>query len=314
MKSKTIALIGNPNSGKSTLFNGLTGGNQRIGNWPGVTVEKIEGRMKGSDITVRVVDLPGIYSLSAFSEDEIVSRDYLLSGEPDLVVNIVDSSNIDRNLYLTTQLIEMKVPMIVILNRIDIAEKQNKIIDAEALSVQLGCPVLVSTAIKKENAEKIKDGIIHHLDQDISVRRKIDYPNEIEDLLAMLESRLSECTFEKKIDSRWLSIKILENDRTLRKYCLDDAGQDEEDLDRDIARVESLLGESMDILIADYKYGFIQGVVRKTVMRKTDRKEISDVIDRVVLNRFFRNTLLPFCNVSGILGYSFHRRCLDRFF
>ncbi len=286
MNSKTIVLVGNPNSGKSTLFNGFTGGNQRIGNWPGVTVEKIEGCMKGCETTLGVVDLPGIYSLSAFSEDEMVSRNYLLKGEADLVVNIVDASNLDRNLYLTTQLLEMKIPMIVVLNRIDIAEKQNKTIDADALAVQLGCPVIVSSAFEKGNIEKIRESIIYYLDQDISITRKIEYPNEIEDLLSLLKSRLTEYSCEKNIDTRWLSLKFLENDMVVKKSCLNYGVENKEELEKDISRVESILGESMDIMIADYKYAFIQGVVRKTVSKRTDKKEVTDIIDRVVLNRF----------------------------
>ena len=159
MKHETVAITGNPNCGKTTIFNLLTGSRQTIGNWPGVTVEKLEGFMKYRERDYRIVDLPGIYSLSAFSDDERVSRDYLLSGDADLVINILDAANIQRNLYLTVQLLELKLPVIVILNRIDIAEKMKISIDVNLLSAQLGCPVIDISAVRKGDDLKLKDAI-----------------------------------------------------------------------------------------------------------------------------------------------------------
>ena len=151
MKTPVVAIAGNPNCGKTTLFNGLTGGRQKIGNWPGVTVEKKEGLLKRGNDEVTVVDLPGIYSLSAHSEDEKVARDYILSSEADLIVNIVDAANMERNLYLTMQLAEMGVPMLVVLNRADIAAKNKTAIEPGHLAEHLGCPVIMISAINNDD-------------------------------------------------------------------------------------------------------------------------------------------------------------------
>lgn len=146
----TLALVGNPNSGKTTVFNALTGSNQHVGNWPGVTVEKKEGKIKFNEKTYNVVDLPGTYSLGAFSEDEIVARDFVLKGNPDVVINVVDATNIERNLYLTTQLLEMNAKVVVALNMIDEAEKRNINFDIEALSKELGAPIIPTIASKEK--------------------------------------------------------------------------------------------------------------------------------------------------------------------
>jgi ferrous iron transport protein B len=285
MRYPVIALTGNPNCGKTTLFNALTGSNQKIGNWPGVTVEKIEGIMNHNGSDFRIVDLPGIYSLSAFSEDERVSRDYLLSREADLVVNIIDAANIERNLYLTTQLIELKIPMIIILNRMDMAEKQNKLIDTAILSSQLGCFVIESTAIHKNNTIMLKEKLHELIGKVKDTSRKVEYPNEIEEVISSWRDKLKDFSSEIRADERWISLKLLEKDPLIRNQVIKKTGITDEDIDLKITQLETLLHESADILIADYRYGFIQGVVRKVVVKKTDRKEITDIIDKIVLNR-----------------------------
>jgi ferrous iron transport protein B len=283
MKQKIIALAGNPNCGKSTIFNGLTGGNQTIGNWPGVTVEKLEGFMGGD---VKIVDLPGIYSLSAFSGEEEIPREYLLKGDADLVVNIIDAANIERNLYLTTQLIEMKVPMIVVLNRIDLAEKQDKKIDVEALSSLLGVDVISSSAILKGDIEKLKSEILKYAGNSKTPSRKVEYPNEVESVIESWEERLAPLTSLIGADERWIALRLIENDHKIRKIVTAQTGIDENEIDGAIKNMESLLNESADIIIADYRYGFIQGIVRKSVVKKTDNKEVSDSIDRIVLSKY----------------------------
>ncbi len=287
MKIRTIAIIGNPNCGKTTLFNGLTGSSQRIGNWPGVTVEKIEGIMKHETGDIKVIDLPGIYSLSAFSEDERVSREYLLSRKADLVVNIVDASNLERNLYLSTQIMELKVPMIIILNRIDMAEKQNKVIDSKLLSAQIGCPVIEAVATRKEEIQKIKEEIIPYIGSVNPSPRRIDFPNEIEDVIKKWSKPLEDMSSINSPDAAWTAIKILEKDQWVTGIAVSHKLLSAEEIDNEIAGIEKLLHESSDIIIADYRYGFIQGITRKCVYKKSDRKEITDLLDNILLNRFF---------------------------
>jgi ferrous iron transport protein B len=285
MHFPAIALTGNPNCGKTTLFNALTGSNQKIGNWPGVTVEKIEGIMNHEGSEYRIVDLPGIYSLSAFSEDERVSRDYLLSREADLVVNILDAANIDRNLYLTTQLIELKIPMIIILNRMDMAEKQNKLIDTSILASSLGCVVIESTAIHKNNTAMLKKRLSELIGKVKDTSRKVDYPNEVEEIVTSWKEKLKDLSAGIKADERWISLKLLEKDPIIKNLVLKKTSITEDEINLKISNLEILLHESADIVIADYRYGFIQGVVRKVVVKKTDRKEVTDIIDKIVLNR-----------------------------
>jgi ferrous iron transport protein B len=168
MKKQTIALIGNPNCGKTTLFNDLTGSNQRTGNWPGVTVDRKEGKYRFDDVEVTVVDLPGVYSLDAEDEstglDELIARDYLLSGEADLIINIVDASNLERNLYLTTQIMEMRVPMVTALNMIDVARERELDIDTEVLSQRLGCYVIPISAFLGEGIDILRSRINELID------------------------------------------------------------------------------------------------------------------------------------------------------
>lgn len=286
MKIRTIAITGNPNCGKTTLFNGLTGSSQRIGNWPGVTVEKIEGMMKHETGDIRIIDLPGIYSLSAFSEDERVSREYLMSRNADLVVNIVDASNLERNLYLTTQIMELKVPMIVILNRIDMAEKQNKVIDSAILAAQLGCPVIEAVATKKDDIERIKESIIPFIGSVTPSPRRIEFPNEIEEVIRKWFEPLKDISSINAPDPAWAAIKILERDQWITDIAVSHKLLTAEEIENEISGIEKLLHESSDIVIADYRYGFIQGITRKCVYKKSDRKEITDLLDNILLNRF----------------------------
>jgi ferrous iron transport protein B len=211
--ARVVAVAGNPNSGKTTLFNGLTGGRQRVGNWPGVTVEKKEGRARIKGTEMRFVDLPGIYSLSAYSEDERVARDYMLSGEPELVINIVDATNLERNLYLTTHLLEMKVPVLVVLNMMDLVEKQHTQIDVELLEKTLGCPVVGISAVKNKDIERVKEALVTALAAADSPKTAApEYPNEIDEVVQNWKPRLEGIAGRMKTDTRWLALKLLEGD------------------------------------------------------------------------------------------------------
>jgi ferrous iron transport protein B len=249
MKNLVIGVVGNPNCGKTTLFNVLTGTKQHVGNWPGVTVERKVGNYDNIDL----VDLPGIYSLDVTegmtSLDEQIAHDYIVSDEADLILNIIDASNLERNLYLTTQLLEMDVPLVVALNMMDIADERNIKINIEALSQQLGVPVIPITAAKNQGIDELKQ----IMESSIAIpQAQFKYPAVIEEAIA------------DKSHSRWINLKTIENNE----------------------QIAEALQEDVDIVIADSRYGFITKVIEKTV-KKTGKvtKTISDKIDRIVLNR-----------------------------
>ncbi len=286
MDSVTVCVVGNPNCGKTTLFNSLTGARQRVGNWPGVTVERKAGSYRHGGMEVEVVDLPGVYSLgvtSVSSVDERIARDYVLSGEADLVVNIVDASNLERNLYLTTQVLEMRVPMVVALNMMDVARDRRIEIDIQAVQERLGCPVVPLVANRGEGVEGLRTAIGEAvLDRHVPTV-EFGYLPEIEDAIAELIPAVSDIATARKLDARWLAIKLLEDDQGVRRITGDIAdaillGQQEAVARRD--------GEDADILIADGRYGFANTLMRETVRRPgVVRRTVSDRIDRVVLNR-----------------------------
>lgn len=298
MKNRyTLAFIGNPNCGKSTLFNGLTGARQQIGNWPGVTVEKIEGFFQYEEENFRLVDLPGIYSLSPQSEDEVVTRDYLLSGEADLVVNIVDASNLARNLFLTSQLLEMRIPMLVVLNMMDLADKEGLEIDTRHLSAHLKCPVIAVSAIEPGDRKRLKQTITKTLDMPPIPATKIRYPNEIEDALREIGPQVASGAEKMGADPRWLALRVLEDDPVITKILIDEQRLKREFLDAFSDNIEKILGESPDVIIADYLFGHANGVSREVVKRKKPEKSISDLVDSVVVH--------PFLSVPIFFGVMF---------
>jgi ferrous iron transport protein B len=280
-----IAIAGNPNCGKTTLFNGLTGSNQRIGNWPGVTVEKKEGNFKYGGNSVHVVDLPGIYSLSAYSEDEQVARGFLLSGNVDMVINILDATNLERNLYLTTQLLEMRIPIIIVLNMMDLALKRNLEIDVKHMESHLGCPVIPISAVRREDIETFKEKLAESLISSGISKTRVSYSNEIEDAIEKLAPSLGEISEQLGTDTRWTAVKIIENDRwVIDKAVTREALTTEAivDVQHDL---EKLLGKPSDTLVADYRYGFTHGIVRDVVRKGKERRSLTERIDKVVLNR-----------------------------
>ncbi len=277
-----IALIGNPNSGKTTLFNSLTGSNQRVGNWPGVTVEKKEGSFKYNNCKIDVIDLPGIYSLNAISEDEKVARKFIMEGNFDLIINLVDATNMQRNLFLTTQLIEFSIPVIVALNMIDLANKQNFEIDHNHLSKHLGFEVFPISAISLKDIEALKQRII--AGDYKSVKQKITYPNEIEDLIEKWTPLLTGAV--NKLDGRAAAISIISNDRYIIDIVTGNNIIAVDEIIKQKQNIKSILNEDSDIVIADSKFGYINGIMREVLRRKKTKHNITHAIDKVVLNSF----------------------------
>jgi ferrous iron transport protein B len=286
MAATTVCLVGNPNCGKTTLFNALTGARQHVGNWPGVTVERKTGCYRGARGEVDVIDLPGVYSLavtSVSSLDERVARDYVLSGEPDLVVNIIDASNLERNLYLTTQLLEMRVPMLVALNMLDVARDRRIRIDVAGLSARIGCPVVPLVANRGEGIEALR----REIDLLASERRppsvELDYGQDIEAAIAELAPLLPQAAQPPLPDVRWLAIKLLEGDEGALPMVPESLRLA---ASRIAQRLGDRIGEDCDILVADSRYVLANSLVRETVKRDgVIRRTLSDRIDRVVLHR-----------------------------
>ena len=276
-----IALAGNPNCGKTTMFNDLTGANQYVGNWPGVTVEKKEGKYtKDKDVTV--TDLPGIYSLSPYSPEEIVARDYLLDGDPDVVINLIDATNLERNLYLTTQILELGLPVVIALNMMDLVEKNGDKIDVDKLSRELGCPIVPTSALKGRGMDELVKTAIELGKKGVPAAPQIRFSDEIETALAkiidVLGSRISPAT------ARWFAIKVLEGEeRTISQLKLTDADKKTVDAIRDALETE--LDDDAESIVTSARYDEIAGVVDDTVKKSTKGMSTTQKIDRVVTNR-----------------------------
>lgn len=285
MNNLRIAVVGNPNVGKTTLLNSLTGSKQKVGNWPGVTVEKLEGSFDSGDTHVEVTDLPGIYSFTAFSIDEAIARKYILEESPDVVVNIVDACNLERNLYLTTQLLEMKVPMVLALNMMDLAEKRRLRIEVEHLSEHLGCPVVPICAARERGLDKLKETVLQTGSKGSFSSVKITYDSELEKAVQSVQDRIEIIAENRDVDPRWLALRLLEGDEYALELC--DDSVPEALLESEIAAVENHVGDDIDMVLADGRYGFIHGLSRDVVNRKFEvRKTVSDRIDSFVLNRY----------------------------
>jgi len=289
-KKLTIALAGNPNSGKTTVFNNLTGARQHVGNYPGVTVEKKEGTFKYKDYKINVVDLPGTYSLTAYSIDEIVTRNFVIEEKPDVVIDVIDTSNLERNLYLATQFMELGVPLILALNMSDVAKKQGTKIDKNRLSELLGVPIVSTVATKKTGMNKLLDEVLSLAESKIkSEKAAVNYGKEIREELKKLEEILrKDKPLAGKYPSRWLAVKLLEMDEEIVKKIKKSSFSDEilSAVEKSIAHLKSIFDDESDAIIADRRYGFISGACSETVSRNYEtRHTVSDKIDKVLVNR-----------------------------
>lgn len=278
-----IALAGNPNSGKTTLFNNLTGSRQRVGNWPGVTVEKKEGPLKGTnDVTIQ--DLPGIYSLSPYSLEEVVSRNYLVNEKPDAILNIIDGTNIERNLYLTTQLLELGIPVVVAVNMIDLVERNGDKIDLNRLSQELGCPVMAVSALKGKGTKEVAAKAI-----EVAKKHQVAPIPEIYDKTVMSALSKIESELQMQIDDsmvRWYSVKVFERDERIDEF-LKLTDEKKAKIEPIIKKVEETLDDDAESIITSQRYDYIGTIVQHSVKKKGSKHElsVSDKVDKIVTNR-----------------------------
>ncbi len=289
-KNITIALAGNPNSGKTSIFNNLTGTRQHVGNYPGVTVEKKEGSIRYGDYTIRVIDLPGIYSLTAYSLDEVVARDFILDAKPDLIVDIVDSSNLERNLYLATQLMELGMPLVLAFNMSDIAKLAGQHIDEDAFLRLVGIKIVHTVGTKNKGTSQLLKSIVETYEQKDKIKKvSINYGKEIEDELSKLSSGLAEWeTLTKRYPIRWLAIKMLEGDKDIADFVKSKINTEELLSQSVLSRnhIKNIFADDPETIIADRRYGFINGMLHEVITRTAESHlKASDMIDRIVVNR-----------------------------
>ncbi len=288
MKSITIALAGNPNSGKTTIFNKLTGARQHVGNYPGVTVEIKEGFLNYKGYDIKVVDLPGIYSLTAYSADEIVARDFIIHEKPEMVVNIIDSSNLERNLYLTVELMEIGIPLILVFNMIDEARAKGYKYDKKKFTLFLNAPVVETIGHKGTGVDELLDKIIAAADVANALshdKQTLNYGEDIEEQIDEIKSFLNKKpSLSGKYPIRWLAIKLLENDKDVMERI--NSPEIKSLVEKAKSHIENIAGEDLETLMAEKRYGFISGICQKAVLSTVEsRHNTSDSIDKIITNK-----------------------------
>lgn len=294
-----IALVGNPNCGKTTMFNALTGASQYVGNWPGVTVEKKEGKLKNNKTgdQVIVTDLPGIYSLSPYTLEEVVSRDYLLKEKPDVIINLVDATNIERNLYLTTQVLEMGIPVVIALNMCDLIKKNGDKIDTKKMSSILGCEIVETSALKGTGLQEVVEKAVALSEKKQAVVSRAIFSKEIEAQISDVESQVPS-TLPKE-QHRWYAIKLIEKDeKVLSQLSLSVNGKNL--INETVKKLEADMDDDTESIITNERYEYIGKLIAKTVKKAPGKLSASDKIDRVVTNRILG---IPFFVAVMVLVY-----------
>ena len=293
-KRLSIALAGNPNSGKTTIFNNITGTRQKVGNWPGVTVEKKEGSINKSGYDLKIIDLPGTYSLTPFSIEEIVARNFILDERPDVVIDIIDASNLERSLYLATQLREIDCKVLFALNMADVSQTRGIKIDDKKLSELLAVPVVFTIGNKNKGIETLLKKAIELAESDyvIPKKRKVKYSKDIEDSISKIEHFIGNHAADSiPYNIRWTAIKLLEDDKIVKERVLEKTGKIGEDILREIDNQRKFLVDRFDddpeIIMTDERYGFIAGIIMEVLTTSTkQRVDISRNVDLVLTNRF----------------------------
>ncbi|MDR2067050.1 MAG: ferrous iron transport protein B [Endomicrobium sp.] len=291
-KSIKVALVGNPNSGKSTIFNSLTGSNQNVGNYPGVTVEKKEDTIKYNDYKITFIDLPGIYSLSAYSNDEIVTKNFLINQKPDIIVNVIDSSNIERNLYLFSQITEFPSSIIIVLNMIDILKYKGKNIDESKMENLLGVPVVSTIASKNIGITNILNSLITTFENNNiqkQTRAKVDYADVMKEEINKLEPLIQANPEFSLLPKNWVSLKLLENDIQTLNLIENTQNKDKilQQLQKSIKHIKEHFNKRPEVIIVETRYGFASSIV-KTVLKNSvkNKIDITEIIDTFVLNKY----------------------------
>ncbi len=280
--SMKIALAGNPNCGKTTLFNDLTGSSQYVGNWPGVTVEKKEGKLRG-DKEVIVTDLPGIYSLSPYTLEEVVSRNYLIEENPEAILNLIDGTNLERNLYLTTQLAELGIPMVIAVNMMDLVKKNGDNIDMKKLGETLGCEVVGISALKGDGSMEAAKKAIELAKKGRSGQPKKEFSKPVEEALERIAGLCENKVNDKRL--RWYTIKVFERDEKVMEE-LSFTAAEKNLVEETIRKVETELDDDSESVITNERYEYIAKLMKKCVHKKKNGLTTSDKIDRIVTNRW----------------------------